>query len=98
MLAVDIGPKTDSGPPRQALSLLETLKIAYPAVTTADEHVQDEYKLLGLAPTYFINSEGQITQSWTGFLTKEKLEELARALIEAERQPPGERSDGRRST
>ena len=79
MLGVDIGP------PEQAVSLLQTLKITYPAVTTADEHVQDDYKLLGLPATYFINSEGQIAQSWTGLLTKEKLEELAGALIEAER-------------
>ena len=85
MLGVDIGPKTEVGPPEQALSLLQTLKITYPAVTTADEHVQDEYKLLGLPATYFINSAGQIAQSWTGVLTKEKLEELAAALIEAER-------------
>ena len=41
--------------------------------------------MLGLPATYFINSEGQIAQSWTGLLTKEKLEELAAALIEAER-------------
>ena len=79
MLGVDIGP------PEQAVSLLQTLKITYPAVTTADEHVQDDYKLRGLPATYFINSEGQIAQSWTGLLTKEKLEELAGALIEAER-------------
>ena len=50
MLGVDIGP------PEQAVSLLQTLKITYPAVTTADEHVQDDYKLLGLPATYFINS------------------------------------------
>ncbi len=85
MLGVDIGALAGLGLPEHAVSLLHTLKITYPAVTTADEHVQGEYELLGLPATYFINSAGQIAHSWTGFLTKEKLEELAGALIEAER-------------
>ena len=85
MLGVDIGALAGLGLPEHAVSLLHTLKITYPAVTTADEHVQAEYKLLGLPATYFINSAGQIVETWTGFLTKEKLEELAGALIDAER-------------
>lgn len=85
MLGVDIGALAGLGLPEHAVSLLHTLKITYPAVTTADEHVQKEYELLGLPATYFINSEGQIAHSWTGLLTKEKLEELAGALIDAEK-------------
>ena len=85
MLGVDIGALAGLGLPEHAVSLLHTLKITYPAVTTADEHVQKEYELIGLPATYFINSEGQIAHSWTGFLTKEKLEELAGALIDAEK-------------
>ena len=84
MLGVDIGALAGLGLPEHAVSLLHTLKITYPAVTTADEHVQGEYELLGLPATYFINSAGQIAHTWTGLLTKEKLEELAGALIEAE--------------
>ena len=85
MLGVDIGALAGLGLPEHAVSLLHTLKITYPAVTTADEHVQKEYELLGLPATYFINSEGQIAHSWTGLLTREKLEELAGALIDAEK-------------
>ncbi len=85
MLGVDIGALAGLGLPEHAVSLLHTLKITYPAVTTADEHVQKEYELLGLPATYFINSEGQIAHSWTGFLTGEKLEELGGALIDAEK-------------
>ena len=85
MLGVDISVLTKIGLPQHALSLLHTLKITYPVVTTADEHVQDEYEVLGLPATYFINSAGQIAETWTGLLTKEKLEELGGALIDAER-------------
>ena len=85
MLGVDIGALAGLGLPEHAVSLLHTLKITYPAVTTADEHVQAEYELLGLPATYFINSAGQIAHTWTGLLTKEKLEELAGALIDAEK-------------
>ena len=85
MLGVDIGALAGLGLPEHAMSLLHTLEITYPAVTTADEHVQKEYELLGLPATYFINSAGQIAHTWTGFLTKEKLEELAGALIDAEK-------------
>ncbi len=85
MLGVDIGALAGLGLPEHAISLLHTLEITYPAVTTADEHVQKEYELLGLPATYFINSAGQIAHTWTGFLTKEKLEELAGALIDVEK-------------
>ena len=65
MLGVDIGPKTEIGPPEQALSLLQTLKITYPAVTTADERVQDEYTLRAYPPPRRRVSGrlGQIAQS-----------------------------------
>ena len=85
MLGVDVGAISGLGLPQEALSLLHTLKISYPTVTSADEHIAKEYELLGLPGTYFINSAGQIFDSWTGLLTKEKLEELAGALIDAER-------------
>ena len=63
MLGVDIGALAGLGLPEHAVSLLHTLKITYPAVTTADEHVQAQYKLLGLPATYFINSAGQIVET-----------------------------------
>jgi thiol-disulfide isomerase/thioredoxin len=85
MLGVDVGAMQNLGLPQHALSLLHTLKITYPAVTTADEHVGSAYQILGLPATYFINSAGQIAHTWTGLLTKEKLEELAGALIDAEK-------------
>ncbi len=84
MLGVDIGALTNLGLPEHALSVLHTLEITYPAVTTADGHVQEAYELLGLPATYFINSAGRIAHTWTGLLTKEKLEELGGALIDAE--------------
>jgi len=84
MLGVDVGAMQNLGKPEHALSLLHTLKITYPAVTTADAHIGSAYQILGLPATYFINSAGQIAHTWTGLLTKEKLEELAGALIEAE--------------
>ena len=84
MLGVDIGALAGLGLPENAILVLHDLKITYPAVTTVDHHIHDEYKLLGLPATYFINSSGQIAETWTGLLTKEKLEELADALIKAE--------------
>ena len=71
MLGVDIGALAGLGLPENAILVLHDLKITYPAVTTVDHHIHDEYKLLGLPATYFINSSGQIAETWTGLLTKE---------------------------
>lgn len=84
MLGVDVGALANLGLPEHALALLHALSITYPAVTTADGHVQEAYELLGLPATYFIDSAGRIAHTWTGLLTKEKLEELGGALIDAE--------------
>lgn len=84
MLGVDIGALANLGLPEHALSLLHALSITYPAVTTADGHVQEAYELLGLPATYFIDSAGRIAHTWTGLLTKDKLEELGGALLDAE--------------
>lgn len=84
MLGVDVGALANLGLPEHALALLHALSITYPAVTTADGHVPEAYELLGLPATYFINSAGRIADSWTGLLTKEKLEELGGALLDAE--------------
>lgn len=85
MLGVDVGSMVGLGLPEEALSLLRTLEISYPMVTSVDADIFETYELLALPGTYFISSAGKIVESWTGFLTKEKLEELAGSLVDAER-------------
>ncbi len=81
LLGIDIGPFTALGTRDEGRALLEELQISYPAGTTFDSSVVVDYRVFGMPSTYFITADGEIVNSWTGLLTKEKISELIDELI-----------------
>lgn len=82
LIGLDVGPFTNLGTNEEGQNLLQDLGITYPAGTTSDASVIQAYQLLGMPATYFITPDGEITRTWTGLLTKDKLTELVKELVE----------------
>lgn len=83
LFGLDVGPFTNLGTNEDALALLQTLGVTYPAGTTADAEVVRNYQLIGMPTTYFITPDGEIIKQWTGLLTGDRLTELVLELIGA---------------
>ncbi|GMR09868.1 MAG: hypothetical protein BMS9Abin28_0688 [Anaerolineae bacterium] len=83
LVGLDVGPFVGLGSQADAQALLTELAVTYPAGTTTDANVVVDYGLLGMPTTYFISPEGELVDTWTGLLTKDKLVELVEQLLEA---------------
>jgi len=70
LLGIDIGQFTGLGPPRDASKLLDSMGITYPAGFTDDGDVVEQYKVLAVPTTVFIDGQGRIFQKWTGALDR----------------------------
>lgn len=81
LVGLDVGPFVALGSRADGEALLAALAITYPAGTTMDSNVVLDYTLLGMPTTYFISPNGQIVDTWTGLLTKDKLVELVEQLL-----------------
>jgi thiol-disulfide isomerase/thioredoxin len=82
LIGLDVGPFTNLGSNAEGQKLLQDLGVTYPAGTTGDVSIVQNYQLLGMPATYFITPDGEIARTWTGLLTKDKLTELVDELIE----------------
>jgi thiol-disulfide isomerase/thioredoxin len=83
LFGLDVGPFIGLGSTEDGRALLQELSITYPAGTTSNPDVVREYKVLGMPTTYFITPEGEIYETWTGLLTRDKLIELVEELLAA---------------
>ncbi len=83
LVGLDVGPFVGLGSQTDGQVLLRELAVTYPAGTTTDGNVVLDYGLLGMPTTYFISSEGELIDTWTGLLTKGKLVELVEQLLVA---------------
>lgn len=83
LIGVDIGPFTNLGSREEGRALLQDLGVSYPAGTTFNESILQEYSVLGMPSTYFITPEGEIVESWSGLLNEEKMTELMDELLAA---------------
>ena len=81
LLGIDIGQFTGLGSPRDASKLLDSMGITYPAGFTDDEDVVEQYKVLAMPTTVFIDGEGRIFQKWTGALDRGTVTRLAKAML-----------------
>ena len=81
LLGIDIGQFTGLGPPRDASKLLDSMGITYPAGFTDDGDVVEQYKVLGMPTTVFIDGQGRIFQKWTGALDRGTVTRLAKAML-----------------
>lgn len=83
LVGIDVGPFTNLGSREEGRALLEELGVSYPAGTTFDQGIMEQYEVLGMPSTYFITPDGQIHRSWSGLLTESKLNELVDELVAA---------------
>jgi len=83
LFGLDLGPFMGLGNVHDGQALVNEFGISYPTGTTDDSDVIYDYKILGLPTTLFINSNREITRSWTGLIHKEKLAQLIEDLIES---------------
>ncbi len=82
LIGVDLGQFMNLGSQEDAQNLLADLGVTYPAGYTADDQVLQNYRVLGLPTTVFVNAEGQIHRKWDGVLNLEKLTEIAEEMLE----------------
>jgi len=82
LLGIDIGQFTGLGPPRDASKLLDSMGITYPAGFTDDGDVVEQYKVLAMPTTVFIDGQGRIFQKWTGALDRGTVTRLAKAMLD----------------
>ena len=83
LLGLDIGPFIRLGSSEDGRALLNELGVTYPAGTTSEAEVVINYRVVGMPATHFITPEGEIVETWTGLLTKDKMTELVEALLVA---------------
>ena len=74
LLGIDLGQFTGLGNRTDAKGLLNELAVTYPAGFTDDGNVIQDYKVLGMPTTIFIDIDGNIFNKWTGALNGSVLE------------------------
>ena len=86
LVGLDVGPFTGLGSREVGRALIKELGVTYPVGTTFEAEVVINYRVFGMPTTHFITPEGEIVETWTGLLNKEKLTELVEALLVASRR------------
>ena len=81
LLGIDIGQFTGLGTPRDASKLLDAMGITYPAGFTDDGLVVEQYEVLAMPTTVFIDRHGGIVHKWTGALDRDTVTRLARSML-----------------
>ena len=84
MLGIDVGRFNNLGGQRDAQNLLRELQITYPAGFTRDGSVMRGYEVISMPTTVFINSKGEVFQSWSGIITRDILVSLTESMANAE--------------
>lgn len=83
LFGVDVGPFTALGSRDDGRALIRELGVTYPVGTTFDSSVVRAYRVRGMPTTFFITPQGEIVNTWTGLLTRDKLAELVGELLAA---------------
>jgi thiol-disulfide isomerase/thioredoxin len=82
LIGVDIGPFVGLGSHADAEQFLADFEITYPtAFATTSSPIQD-YRVLGMPTTVFITADGQIDDTYSGFLTEADMRRRIQALID----------------
>ena len=84
MLGIDVGRFNNLGGQRDAQNLLRELQITYPAGFTRDGSVMRGYEVISMPTTVFINSKGEVFQSWSGIITRDIRVSLTESMANAE--------------
>ena len=81
LLGIDLGQFTGLGNQKDAQELLDELEVTYPAGFTSDGNVIQDYRVLGMPTTIFIDKDGNIFDKWTGALNGSILEEKTLEML-----------------
>ena len=81
MLGIDLGQFTGLGSPEEGQELLDDLGVSYPAGYTNAGGVVQDYEVLGMPTTVFIDAQGEIFSKWTGALNDEILEKKTLEML-----------------
>ena len=81
LLGIDLGQFTGLGNQKDAKELLDELEVTYPAGFTTDGDVIQNYRVLGMPTTIFIDIDGNIFNKWTGALNGSILEEKTLEML-----------------
>lgn len=84
LIGVDVGRFTGLGDNDDARNLLESLSITYPTGYTGDGSVMQDYGVVSMPTTVFINSEGEVFRKWSGALNRQKLDEITNEMLNQE--------------
>ncbi len=84
LLGIDVGQFTGLGSPKNAGKLLDSLGVTYPAGYTDDAQVVAKYRIRAMPTTVFIDSDGQVFQTWTGAINRQQLELIVADMLEQE--------------
>ena len=81
LLGIDLGQFTGLGSAEDAQELLDELGVTYPAGFTTEGGVIQDYEVLGMPTTIFIDAQGKIFNKWTGALNGSVLEEKTLEML-----------------
>ncbi len=84
LVGIDVGRFNGLGNQRDAQNLLSELRITYPAGFTRDGSVMRRYEVLSMPTTVFVDSKGEIFETWSGLITRDILTEVTAAMLRAE--------------
>lgn len=83
LVGLDIGPFVHLGSREDGRALLQELGITYPAATTFNQDIVNEYKIRGMPTTVFLTPDGEIFNTHTGLLNTESLRSEVQAVLQA---------------
>jgi thiol-disulfide isomerase/thioredoxin len=81
LLGIDLGQFTGLGSAEDAQELLDELGVTYPAGFTTEGGVIQDYEVLGMPTTIFIDAQGKIFNKWIGALNGSVLEEKTLEML-----------------
>ena len=82
LVGVDMGQFLNLGSKDDARKLLTELGVTYAAGYTDDSQVVQDYRVLGLPTTVFINADGELHKKWDGVLNLDKLTEITEEILQ----------------
>ncbi len=83
LVGLDVGPFVGLGTRDDAKQLLQDLKITYPVGTTFDSKVIENYQIVAMPTTFFLKPNGEVYRKWTGYMSRDRIEEMVKGLLEA---------------
>ena len=87
LLGLDIGPFIGLGSREDGQNLLQELNITYPAGTTFEASIVTQYQIRGMPTTVFLNSNGEIFDTYTGLLDERTFQNKLQSLLQASEGP-----------